>query len=326
MNRQQKVQKAVILLLTLLCGVCAGMLFPCQSCRTRESVAAFSYAAVPLIESAVPSAGGGPSAGAHVSPAPAPTPTPQNLFAIEAVPTASPAPESTPSPAAGFAIEVLHSQTESPRKRVLIYHSHTYEAYEQTADDPYQETEQWRTADSAHNVVRVGEELAGLLRGLGMDVVHDVTAFEPPNLSSAYTRSLQMLERRRDGGERFDLYIDLHRDAYTTSQTGANSVNIGGSEVAKLMLLIGKGEGQTTQGFAEKPDWEANLTIAQMITDSVNTQASGLCKNVRLKSGRFNQHIATGCMLVEAGNNRNTLAEALAAMPYLADAIMEALK
>lgn len=63
-----------------------------------------------------------------------------------------------------------------------------------------------------------------------------------------------------------------------------------------------------------------------MITDSVNTQASGLCKNVRLKSGRFNQHIATGCMLVEAGNNRNTLAEALAAMPYLADAIMEALK
>ena len=33
-----------------------------------------------------------------------------------------------------------------------------------------------------------------------------------------------------------------------------------------------------------------------------------------------------GCVLVEAGNNRNTLEEVLAAMPYLADAVLEALE
>ncbi len=242
----------------------------------------------------------------------------ENLFAQ------TPVPEATPE--AQFTIRLLRSETENPRKRVLIYHTHTYEAYEQTPDDPYQETEKWRTADNAHNVVRVGEELAALLRGLGIEVVHDVTAFEPPNLSSAYTRSLEMLQGRQATGERYDLYIDLHRDAYAESQTGPNTVSVGGVEAAKLMVLIGKGEGQTSEGFDQRPDWEANLAIAQTMTDCLNAQADGLCRDVCLKSGRFNQHVAVGCVLVEAGNNRNTLEEVLAAMPYLADAVLEALE
>ena len=242
----------------------------------------------------------------------------ENLFAQ------TPVPEATPE--AQFTIRLLRSETENPRKRVLIYHTHTYEAYEQTPDDPYQETEKWRTADNAHNVVRVGEELAALLRGLGVEVVHDVTAFEPPNLSSAYTRSLEMLQGRQAAGERYDLYIDLHRDAYAESQTGPNTVSVGGVEAAKLMVLIGKGEGQTSEGFDQRPDWEANLAIAQTMTDCLNAQADGLCRDVCLKSGRFNQHVAVGCVLVEAGNNRNTLEEVLAAMPYLADAVLEALE
>ncbi|MFR5855829.1 MAG: stage II sporulation protein P [Lachnospiraceae bacterium] len=44
-----------------------------------------------------------------------------------------------------------------------------------------------------------------------------------------------------------------------------------------------------------------------------------------LRAGRFNQHVRVGCLLVEVGNNRNTLGEALASMPYLADALDEAL-
>ena len=251
----------------------------------------------------------------------------ENLFAVSAAPQETAGPADTPAPPedADFVIRLLGAETETPRKRVLIYHTHTYEAYEQTQDDPYEETEKWRTADSAHNVVRVGEELAALLRSLGVEVVHDVTAFEPPNLSSAYTRSLEMLEKRQAAGERYDLYIDLHRDAYAESQTGPNTVNAGGVEAAKLMLLIGKGEGQTSEGFDQRPDWEANLVIAQDVTDDLNAQVDGLCRDVCVKSGRFNQHVAVGCVLVEAGNNRNTLEEVLAAMPYLADAIVQVL-
>ena len=157
-------------------------------------------------------------------------------------------------------------------------------------------------------------------------MVHDETAFEPPVLSSAYARSLEMLRSRQALGERYDLYIDLHRDAFIASYSGGNTVSLGGTEVAKLMLLIGKGEGATGQGFDEKPDWERNLAIAQQITHSLQDQHQALCREVSVKTGRYNQHIAPCCILVEAGNNRNTLAEVLAAMPYLADAIAEILK
>lgn len=240
----------------------------------------------------------------------------ENLFSISA---------DEPS-ADGFAIEVIGRETPAPPKRVLIYHTHTYEAFEQVPGNAYKETERWRTADSAHNMVRVGQELAALLRALGMEVVHDTTAFEPPNLGGAYARSLDMLTARQNAGEQYDLYIDLHRDAYIASQTGRNTVSVGGVDAARLMMLVGKGEGAIGQGYAEKPDWESNLALAQEITRALNDQAQGLCRDVRIKSGRFNQHISNACILVEAGNNKNTLAEVLAAMPYLADAIQQALE
>lgn len=230
-----------------------------------------------------------------------------------------------PTEAPVFSIEVIQVDAPKP-KRVLIYHTHTYEAFEQEKENRYQETETWRTADNAHNMIRVGEELAQLLRALGAEVVHDTTAFEPPQLSTAYTRSLAMLEKRLAAGESYDLYIDLHRDAYSSSYGGSNTVSVAGSEVAKLMLLIGKGEGVTGQGYDVKPDWQKNLAIAQRITDALNEQTNGLCRDVHIKSGRFNQHIAPACVLVEAGNNKNTLAQVLAAMPYLADAVMQALE
>lgn len=322
MNKE-KAQRLIAWLLTLLLGMGAGMLIPRGEVKRSQKEP--EDAAVPVYASwladeeylLIPS---------EATRSPEPTPTPcENLFAVTRepeLPTDEPAPE-TPAPASSFAIEVLGSETSEPRKRVLIYHTHTFEAYEQDAENPYQETEQWRTADSAYNMVRVGEELSGLLRGLGFEVVHDVTAFEPPDLNSAYTRSLEMLNRRLAEGEEYDLYIDLHRDAYVASQAGPNTVSVGGREAAKLMLLVGKGEGVTGEGYDVKPDWEANLQIAQAITDSLNRQAQGLCRDVCVKSGRFNQHVAVGCLLIEAGNNHNTLEEVLSSMPYLADAIAE---
>ena len=93
-----------------------------------------------------------------------------------------------------------------------------------------------------------------LLRSLGVEVVHDVTAFEPPSLSSAYTRSLEMLEKRQAAGERYDLYIDLHRDAYAESQTGPNTVNAGGVATSGLEM---------TQN-AQKLNWTAEEVDAKL--------------------------------------------------------------
>ena len=204
---------------------------------------------------------------------------------------------------------------------VLIYHTHTWEAYEMTDDAVYTPTETWRTKDDAHNMVRVGEALADELRARGFVVTHEKTAFEPPNLSAAYTRSLTMLEKRLAAGECYDYIFDVHRDAYSGLVDGANSVMQDGTPVAYVMMLVGKGTGETGSGFDERPDWPKNLELAQAITDAMNGEVSGVAKAVKIKSGRFNQHVSQAALLIEVGNNRNTLSEALAACPVIAEGI-----
>ncbi len=240
-------------------------------------------------------------------------------------PVPSPAPATPHSEEVFFQFEVIRETPAPPPwsgKRVLIYHTHTYEAYTQRADQPYKQTEKWRTADEAHNVVAVGRALASALTALGVEVVHDATTFEPPNLDTAYARSETMLEERLAAGESYDLYIDLHRDAVASTSTIRRTVQFGGEEIARFMVLVGMG---TTGGYAEKPDWEANQRIANMITSAMNQQVDGICRDVKIKTGRFNQHIANCCVLIECGMSSNTLPQVIAGVPYLAQAIAETL-
>ena len=234
-----------------------------------------------------------------------PSPTPDRAFRVEVI-------RATPAPVTG--------------KRILIYHSHTWEAYTQVEDAPYVPTEKWRTKDNDANVVAVGRALAASLTALGHTVVHDETAFEPPDLANAYQRSLTMLEARQSRGEAYDLYIDLHRDAFADANAIRRTVTIGGEEVARFMVLIGKGTGAAGAGYDVKPDWQANLAIAQRITDAMNDQCDQLCRDVKVKTGRFNQHVAPCCVLIECGSNHNTLAEVLLGVPYLAQAIDRSLR
>lgn len=212
-------------------------------------------------------------------------------------------------------VEILPEPTEVPAPvKVLIYHTHTHEAYEQVTDDPYDALEAWRTSDADHSVVRVGSELAKRLRGYGFEVTHDTTDHEGEALSTAYTRSLRTLQGYN---ERFDLYIDLHRDAFSDGDvltvTGGD-----GEALAPLMLLIGNGN-----GFEEKPYYAENLAFAQALEARINAVEPGLCKPTMVKDGRYNQHIGIFSILVEVGHNRNTLRQALKSVPPLAESIYD---
>ncbi len=243
----------------------------------------------------------------------------------ESVSPAPPTPAATASPPPDMALQVevlTEPTTPAPSARILIYHTHTWEAYRPVDGATYRETEKWRTKDNAHNVVSVGKALAANLTALGFTVTHDTNAFEPPDLSSAYNRSLDMLESRAAAGETYDLYIDLHRDAISASSTIRRTVNIGGESVARFMVLVGQG---TTGGYDVTPDWQANYVLAQRITEALNAQHDGLARDVKVKTGRFNQHIAPCCILIECGVNTNTHAEVLRGIPYLAEAIAKAL-
>lgn len=235
-------------------------------------------------------------------------------------------PEEVPS-LGDIEVEIVTREREQGTPlRVLIYHTHTYEAYEPVYNGQYKPTERWRTADSSYNVVRVGTELARILREeYGMVVVHDETAYEPPNLDDAYQRSLEAIENYTARGETFDLYLDLHRDAYVDGLFKNNTVVVDDQKVARIMFLIGKGSGtHNGQAFAQQPDWESNYARANSITQAINAIVdTNLCRPVSTSKSRYNQHVSTGALLVEIGNNMNSLEEALRAIPYLAQAIAE---
>ena len=147
---------------------------------------------------------------------------------------------------------------------------------------------------------------------MGFAVVHDETDHEGDQLSTAYTRSLATLEGYE---QRFDLYIDLHRDAYVEGEPVAVTGSDGEAR-APLMMLIGNGN-----GFDVKPYYRQNYAFACALEKRINAIEPGLCKPVLVKDGRYNQHIGVFSILVEVGHNRNTLRQALNAVQPLALAI-----
>ncbi|GHU69478.1 hypothetical protein AGMMS49992_00220 [Clostridia bacterium] len=255
----------------------------------------------------------------NVTPLPSPSATPTPSPTASALDPHDPAdsPESNEAvPEQEMRIDVVTRKREGA-VRVLIYHTHTEEAYSPTPNYTYKTHGSWHTQNLACSIARVGDELAFLLtEKYGWEVVHDTTDYEPPNFDTAYTRSLQGVAAYTERGETFDLYIDLHRDSYT-DRYASNTVSIGGQGVARIRLLVGKGG-----DFSQKPAWEQNLALADAITDRLNAIAPTLCTPVYLSAkNRYNQHVSPNATLIEVGNNRNTMEEALAVVPYLAEAL-----
>lgn len=254
---------------------------------------------------------------AHAVPPPAPTPTSSISIARvdvdegvgEAMRIEVLSPEVLPSVELG-----------GPEPRILIYHTHNTEAYTQTDTYTYKESGDWRTYDEGCSVIAVGELLAKILREqYGCNVIHDKTDHEPPKLDTAYSRSVVTMKNYKKQYPSLTMFIDVHRDA------GGNHMyaTIDGKKVARLMFVVGTGEGATGTGFAQMPDFESNYALALSITNRLAQKDEDLVRNVRVKTGRYNQHISSQCLLVEVGDNINTLEEALNAIPYLARAIIE---
>ena len=242
----------------------------------------------------------------------------QTVFAVSQRPDQSDDMLTLDPESGSIEIEILSETAEDTHSAIdidiLIYHTHSHEAYEQVETDPYIAVEAWRTTDTGHSVVKVGEELAEALRKYGFEVVHDTTDHECNDLSTAYSRSLETLMEYEN---RFDLYIDLHRDAYY-SGLEMRLESIDNVNMAQLMMLVGNGN-----GFEEKPYYTENYMFAKALTKRINSIYPGLCRDVLVKDGRYNQHIGVFSVLIEVGHNLNTLDEALNSVDPLAAGIYD---
>ncbi len=266
-----------------------------------------------------------------------PTPPEPVLPEAEPVPEPEPEPVPTVTPVSADAITVTGGCTYAYDKaallaqpstldfsgtgpHILIVHTHGSEAYTQTAAMTYQAVEPYRTLDASRSVLAVGQALADCLEAQGFSVIHDTAVNDYPDYNASYQTTLQRIEKWKQQYPSLQMVIDLHRDAVEddAGKAMALSASVAGEDCARLMLVVG-----TDQGGLYHPGWQENLSNALKLQSVLEAMAPGLCRDLDLRTERFNQHMTPGSVLVEVGTNGNTLEQALRSAAILADGIAQ---
>lgn len=215
--------------------------------------------------------------------------------------------------------------------RILIYHTHDTEAYRPTEDSPYVPSGDFRTEDPEKSVLAVGAELKRiLLEEYGINALHAEERHEKPHLAEAYSRSLGTVLRYKELYPSLVMFIDLHRDGVAETGYEDDFVMADGLECARMMFVVGTGtSGKSSQSAPEPkageepplPDFEANYALALELTESLLSVNGRFMRNIRIKSGNYNQQASPRSLLIEVGHNGNTLEQAKNSMRFLAGAI-----
>ena len=200
---------------------------------------------------------------------------------------------------------------------VLILHTHGTECY---ADAP--NASNYRTDDTAQNVVAVGDALAEALSEEGISVLHCREMFDKDSFIKAYQNSARAARDYLSRYPSIRYIIDLHRDAVPDGDGYADlSTELFGEKCARLMLVIG-----TDEAGANHPDWQSNLRVAQAIQNSAEEKYPLLMRGINLRRASFNQQIASGYFLLEAGSCGGELSEAQKSVRLFAKAFADVIK
>jgi stage II sporulation protein P len=193
---------------------------------------------------------------------------------------------------------------------VAIYHTHNAESYVPS---------QGQSKLEGHNggVSVVGDEVTKVLEEKGIRVVHDLTIHDYPDFPTSYIHSAVTAQRLVKDNPNLSVLMDLHRDAGLPQKETAI---VNGQTVARIMLIVGNSD------QLPNPHWRDNYAFAQKIGHLLETHYPGVLKGVRLKDGRFNQHISKQAILVEVGSDKNTLEEAEGAGRCLGEVLAEIVK
>ena len=209
--------------------------------------------------------------------------------------------------------------SEAKPPAVLILHTHASECYTPGPGEEFTQSSDYRTLDTAHNLVAVGEEVSRLLRRAGISVVHDQTIHDYPSYSASYTNSRQTIEKHLRQNPSIGLVLDLHRDAMLNSDGSqfAPAVSVPGGGAARMMLVVG-----TDAGGARHPAWQENLSLGLKLQALLERENPGITRPTMLRAQRFNQDLLPGAVIVEMGAAGNTMSQAMVAAEHLARAVI----
>ena len=207
----------------------------------------------------------------------------------------------------------LKKTLNNAKPEVLIYHSHTCEAY-RTSDKDSLKTSS--SIDVTRNVTAVGDVIEEELENkYGIAVIHDKTVHDKGDYDGAYKKSGVTLDKYLKAYGDFKLIIDLHRDSVEKS---AVTTKINGESVARFMFVVT----EKNPRYAK----QRNL-IDSMITKS-NKLFPDLLRGNEIYAYQwgmdyYNQNRSDNAVLLEVGANGNTIDEVKNTGRYLARIIAE---
>lgn len=189
---------------------------------------------------------------------------------------------------------------------VLIYHSHTTEAYS-LLDTGYYISSDARSNNSARNMVRVGDDLAAYLEKQGFNVIHDRTIHDK-DYTKSYDNSRATIEKYLEQYPSIEVTIDVHRDdiTYSNKTKVKPTAKINGKKAARMMIISGC-EYNRVKNF---PDWEENLKFDLQVQNKVNELYPGLMRPILFSERKYNMYETHYSFLLEVGTDANTLDEA----------------
>lgn len=188
--------------------------------------------------------------------------------------------------------------------QVLIVHTHGSEAYTMPKGQEYVPTGTCRTADTAVNMIRVGDELAAVLSSYGISVLHDRALYDDPAYDGAYERAAAAIEGYLEKYPTLSFVLDVHRDAIEDKAGHQYKViTREDPHCAQISFVMG----------SNNDHWLENVKLAVAVQQKLLEMSPTLMRPMTLRNSNYNQHLTTGSVLVEIGTAGNSLDEALRA-------------
>ena len=205
--------------------------------------------------------------------------------------------------AASFLAEDLTLPKEVGLPQILIYHSHSQEAFCDSREGKVEDT-----------IVGVGDYLTKLLsETYGYQVMHVTEKFDLAggelDRSKAYDYARAWLEPVLKENPSIQVVIDLHRDGVPDDRRLVTEIN--GKETAQLLFYNGLSHtiNSGDLSYLPNPYIQDNLAFSFQLEYQAALYYPELYRGIYLAGLRYNLHLRPRALLLEAGAQTNTVQE-----------------
>ena len=222
--------------------------------------------------------------------------------------------------AASFLQEDFSLKKDQNVPQILIYHSHSQEAFADSREGMEEDT-----------ILGVGDYLTEILtEQYEYQVLHVREAFDMKSgeldRSKAYDYAREYLEPVLAENENIQVVIDLHRDGVPEDRKLVTEIN--GKPTAQILFY--NGLSYTNQsgslGYLPNPYIQDNLAFSFQLEYEAAEYYPDFYRGIYLAGYRYNLHMRPRSILLEAGAQTNTVQEVKNAMEPFADILNRVLE